>query len=308
MITLAAGPLEAVFAPEAGMVCHSLRHDGEELLAQRDGVEGYARTGRTMGVPLLHPWANRLAAWDYEALGRRVDLAPLAGDVVARDGETGLPIHGVLPRAVGRASRPGRRGSPPSWRPRRAPPFPFPHRIRLDAELSPDALRIATTLEALEGEVPVAFGFHPWFDAAGRAARRRTRSSCRRCAGSRSTSASCRRARPSRRRAFAGPLGGARPRRRLRRASPTARCSRSRAAGAGSRCASSPAIPCAQVFAPPDKDLICFEPMTAPANALRSGRVRRRRARAALPRGVLDRGGLGLGASERMRRCSQTMR
>ena len=39
MITLAAGPLEAGFAPAAGMVCHSLRHDGEELLTQRDGVE-----------------------------------------------------------------------------------------------------------------------------------------------------------------------------------------------------------------------------------------------------------------------------
>ena len=30
-------------------------------------------------------------------------------------------------------------------------------------------------------------------------------------------------------------------------------------------------FPCAQVFAPPDKDLVCFEPMTAPADALRTG-------------------------------------
>ena len=30
-------------------------------------------------------------------------------------------------------------------------------------------------------------------------------------------------------------------------------------------------FPCAQVFAPPDKDLICFEPMTAPTDALRHG-------------------------------------
>jgi aldose 1-epimerase len=29
--------------------------------------------------------------------------------------------------------------------------------------------------------------------------------------------------------------------------------------------------PCAQVFAPPDCQFICFEPMTAPANALRGG-------------------------------------
>jgi galactose mutarotase-like enzyme len=29
--------------------------------------------------------------------------------------------------------------------------------------------------------------------------------------------------------------------------------------------------PCAQVYAPAGKDLVCFEPMTAPANALRTG-------------------------------------
>jgi len=29
--------------------------------------------------------------------------------------------------------------------------------------------------------------------------------------------------------------------------------------------------PCAQVFSPPDKDLVCFEPMTAPGDALRTG-------------------------------------
>ena len=29
--------------------------------------------------------------------------------------------------------------------------------------------------------------------------------------------------------------------------------------------------PYAQVFAPPGKDFVCFEPMTAPTNALRSG-------------------------------------
>jgi hypothetical protein len=29
--------------------------------------------------------------------------------------------------------------------------------------------------------------------------------------------------------------------------------------------------PCAQVFAPVEKDLVCFEPMTAPGDALRDG-------------------------------------
>ena len=49
--------------PAIGMVVASLRHRGEELLAQRDGLAAYAREGTTMGVPFLHPWANRLDGW-----------------------------------------------------------------------------------------------------------------------------------------------------------------------------------------------------------------------------------------------------
>src|SRR3954451_4374213 len=110
-ITLAAGELEATFAPGAGMVCCSLRHAGEELLAQRDGLREYAEKGRTMGIPLLHPWANRLAGWSYEALGRSVDLHRLEGGVVRAGGETGVPIHGggrLLERRPAPSRRPAR--------------------------------------------------------------------------------------------------------------------------------------------------------------------------------------------------------
>ena len=56
--------LEAMFVPGAGMLCCSLRHRGEELLAQNAGVGAYARQGKTMGIPLLYPWANRLAGFE----------------------------------------------------------------------------------------------------------------------------------------------------------------------------------------------------------------------------------------------------
>src|SRR3712207_7088521 len=39
-------PISA-FAPEAGMVCASLRHGGEELLGLRKGLEAYAASGST---------------------------------------------------------------------------------------------------------------------------------------------------------------------------------------------------------------------------------------------------------------------
>ena len=86
--------LEATFVPGAGMLCCSLRHRGEELLAQNAGVAAYAEQGKTMGIPLLYPWANRLAAFDYSVAGRKV-LVPHDPARIALD-DNGLPIHGVI--------------------------------------------------------------------------------------------------------------------------------------------------------------------------------------------------------------------
>ena len=95
---LRSGDLEATFAPEAGMVCCSRR--GTAARSCSGSAAGWTptpETGKTMGIPLLHPWANRLGDWSYEACGREVDLRGLDG-VVGVDGATGLPSHGTLPR------------------------------------------------------------------------------------------------------------------------------------------------------------------------------------------------------------------
>jgi aldose 1-epimerase len=271
-ITLAAGALEATFAPGAGMICCSLRHAGEELLPQRAGLRAYADTGKTMGVPLLHPWANRLGAWGYEALGRSVDLHRLEGGVVKADGETGLPIHGALPgpwRMLEAGDTRIAAEQHPTWEPGFRAAFPYDHRIGLEAELAPDGLRVATTLTAIDARVPVAFGFHPYFTLPGVARgdyaielpeMRRLQLDERKIPTGGAEPVA----------AYAGPLGervfddgfdgvgdgtafavsGAERRIELRLES-------------GFRFA--------QVFAPPGKELICFEPMTAPADALRTG-------------------------------------
>ena len=74
LVELRAGDLVATYAPGIGMVCASLRHYGDELLGQRRGLEAYAESGSTFGIPLLHPWANRLSGWELEVLGRPVRL------------------------------------------------------------------------------------------------------------------------------------------------------------------------------------------------------------------------------------------
>ena len=52
-----------------------------------------AAKGSTAGIPLLYPWANRLAAPRYRAAGREVDLDP-SSPLLHLDNH-GLPMHGV---------------------------------------------------------------------------------------------------------------------------------------------------------------------------------------------------------------------
>lgn len=166
----ARGGLEAVFVPEAGMICCSLKHRGEELLGQREGLRAYVDHYATMGIPFLHPWANRLGADRFAAGGREVDLT-LPDLPLKRDG-AGLPIHGLLSAAPG--WRVGRHAELDSGGalaasfdfaayPHLLEAFPFPHLVEIEATLVEGSLEIQTSLTATgDVAVPVSFGFHPY--------------------------------------------------------------------------------------------------------------------------------------------------
>jgi len=158
--------LAATFVPSAGMICTSLSDGGVELLGQRRGLRAYLTTGKTMGIPILYPWANRLSANGYAVDGGAVTLTPGVGG--ARSDEHGLVIHGVL------AAYPG-------WlvteqednrvitdldyggQPRLLASFPFPHVVTLDITLADRALSIETTVTpTTSASVPLCFGFHPY--------------------------------------------------------------------------------------------------------------------------------------------------
>jgi aldose 1-epimerase len=253
------GELGATFAPGAGMLGTSLRHRETELLG-------------SLGIPFLHPWANRLQGDAVSIGGRFVDLA--GSDIVARD-DNGLPIHGLL-------------AGSPHWRvfaattwalgaeldfgahPELLELFPFPHRLVLRADLGAHRLTVRTTLVAgLDGPVPVSFGFHPYLrlpevlrsmwrielppmehlavDALGipTGASEFVPGDCF-TLGSRTYDDG-----------YAGLRRGA----------------RFALSGGGRRivlCLDA-GYPFAQVYAPPHDDVICFEPMTAPTNGLVSG-------------------------------------
>jgi aldose 1-epimerase len=261
VIELASGDLTAVFAPEVGMVGCSLRHEGEELLGQRGGLAKYRETGSSFGIPLLHPWANRL---DGDVESPRVRRDP-----------NGLPIHGLLTAspywelvsagenrlsaALDFAAHDDLMGG-----------FPYPHELRIDAGLADGRLTITTSLRATGDEpVPIAFGWHPYLTLPGvpRAewevelpVRRRAELDGRGLPSGRTEAVA-----PE-----PGPLGDE----EYDDLFPVlAQPAVFALEGGGRRIelAFEAGYPVAQVYAPPDQDFICFEPMTAPTNALVSG-------------------------------------
>jgi aldose 1-epimerase len=172
------GPeLRATFVPDAGMVCSSLRHRGVELLAQRSGVRAYAQRGATMGIPLLYPWANRLAGLRYPGPQGEVQLDP--ADPLLKLDRNGLPIHGAIAGALPweLLEQPGagadhagadRLHAHSAWRSAELLKiFPYSHTVELRASVAGARLTIETTVRADGGcDVPVSFGFHPYLTIA----------------------------------------------------------------------------------------------------------------------------------------------
>ena len=270
---LTAGPTRAQLVPALGGICCSLEHDGVQLLGQRRGLAAYAQSGATMGIPLLHPWANRLAAPAYRAAGREVRFDAGAPHVHL-DGD-GLPIHGVfgaaLPFWIVAHDECSLTASLESERsPELAAVFPFTHRLDLEAQVRPGQLEIATTLHATGGDaVPVAFGYHPYLHLAGV-----PRAEWRVDAAVRTRLELDERMIPTgaaRDDPFpSGPLGS----RAFDDAYGSVPDGSTFTLSGGGRQVSVTFVsgyPVAQVFAPIDQDVVCFEPMTAPGNALVSG-------------------------------------
>lgn len=267
------GGTEAEFVPAANMVCCSLTHGGLQLVSGGSGVRAYAEHGKTMGVPLLHPWANRLASFGYSAAGRTVTLAQ--GDPRIPLDPGGLPIHGVLPGLLrwetSAGPERGQLAATLRWdRDDLLEIFPFPHELRLELTVGSGELVVATTLTPTARQaVPVLFGYHPYLVLP-----RGSRQACRVKLGAFRRLVLDDRMIPTgervpvQRRSFR--LGERSLDDGFDALSVPAEFE-VRAPGSGVILEFRSGYSFAQVYAPPGKDFICFEPMTAPTNALISG-------------------------------------
>ena len=268
-----AGKYEATFRPDVAMLCTSLRFLDDEYVAWPRTLDEF-RAGRATAIPIVHPWANRLAGTSYQAAGEDVSLAGLTLPLDPQ----GLPIHGNLfgapfevqqsndTRVVARLDY----GADPE----RLRAFPFPHTLTVDARLHPTrGLNIVTRVEpASERAVPISFGWHPFLrlPTAPRAEWVLRWPACEHVeVDDRVIPTGTRTPQPAQREPIAErtfddhyALGGDR--------------TFSVAAGAGrSRRTLSlqfdPSYPFAQLFVPPGGDFVAIEPMTAEIDALGRG-------------------------------------
>lgn len=170
----------ASFVPAAGMVCSSMTHDGEEMLGQRYGLGAYVESGRTFGVPILAPWANRLGRLAYAVVHegggvRRIDVKPDTPNV--RLDEFGQPIHGLLRGSRDWTVLEVGANHDEAWIKARLvfdqrridfAAFPFEHTIDVTMTLRTTSLTFSTTITAVgQDEVPIAFGWHPYLSLPG---------------------------------------------------------------------------------------------------------------------------------------------
>jgi aldose 1-epimerase len=276
-LTLASpdGALEATFAPGAGMIGCSVRHRGEELLHQGNGLAAYAADGTTFGIHLLYPWANRLADFGFEFGGQRIALER-SSPLLQLD-ENGLPIHGLLTaspywhHAVSTDARSARLTAELDFGAHRdlITAFPFPHLVSIEVRLAGMELTLATTVTAQEGPVPISFGYHPYFQIPG--VRRRQWEIALPVGEHLALDA---RMIPTGARLPVryepGPLGARTFDDGYAKLEP-GRPFAVACAGRRIEVRFDEHFGFAQVYSPPEAPFICFEPMTAPTNALRSG-------------------------------------
>ncbi len=296
-VTLAAGELEATFVPSLGMLGASLRFGGEEHLSLHGGLDAY-REGHTTGMPLLAPWANRLAGFEYKAGGVSVEIDRKA-DGLHLDAN-GLPIHGTMaarPWHVARVIADERAAVLVALFPFEGDEllaaFPFPHELEIEARVVPAGPPAASTRPPLAGaarpvrrgsparlvvattvrptgrrKVPVSFGWHPYFTLPGI-----KRGDLRLLLPPREHLVLDERGLPTgesaRQKAEAELLG----RRTFDDAYRLRADRRLALEGDGSRLGIEfdRSYPFAQVFAPSGKSFVALEPMTAPVDALSSG-------------------------------------
>jgi len=171
-LTDAAHGVEVSIAPSLGNMAYEIKAAGKNILwFPYHSPAGFASDPRLCGVPFLAPWANRIDGDAYWVNGRRYLLNP-GLDNLRRDPHQ-HPIHGVLNFSPdwslvsvdASANQAAATSRLEFWKhPRMMAQFPFAHTIAMTYRLASGELEVETVLDNHSAEpMPVAIGYHPYF-------------------------------------------------------------------------------------------------------------------------------------------------
>ena len=168
----AAHHIEVSIVPSIGNIAYDMKVNGHPVLLPPPGTlaEWKAKPSQA-GIPFLAPWANRIDRDSYWANGKKYLLNP---DVVnIRRDQNGFSIHGLLLFAsdwrVVRLNADARAAEVTSrlefWRhPEWMAQFPFAHTIEMTYRLADGVLEVRTAIENQSHDpMPLVIGFHPWY-------------------------------------------------------------------------------------------------------------------------------------------------
>ena len=171
-LTHVAPDTEVAVVPSLGNLAYEFKVNGKNVLwLPYQTLAELKAKPQFGGIPFLAPWANRLSEDAFFANGKKYRLNPDLGNL-HRD-QNLHPIHGLLTvspdwtvTAVEADSDSARVTSRLEfWKhPELMAQFPFAHSIEMTYILRADTLEVRTTIENLSADpMPVGIGYHPYF-------------------------------------------------------------------------------------------------------------------------------------------------
>jgi aldose 1-epimerase len=155
--------------PSVGNIAFEMKVKGRDVLRwPYPSVEEFKSRPALSGIPFVGPWANRLDEQAFYANGKRYPFDMELGNV-----RGATPIHGFLTTTDRWQVIEVKADRNAAWvtsrldffrQPAWMKQWPFAHTIELTYRLEHGELEVRTTITNLSAEaMPVAIGFHPYF-------------------------------------------------------------------------------------------------------------------------------------------------
>jgi aldose 1-epimerase len=168
----AANHAEVSIAPGIGNMAYDMKVNGKPVFwSPYESIAELKRRPTFLGNPFLAPWANRLDREGFYANGKNYVLNPNLKNY--RGDQNKHPIHGLISYSPDWEVKEARADNDAAWvtsrfefwrYPDLMAQFPFAHTIEMTYRLHDGALEVRTSIENLSKEkMPLAIGYHPYF-------------------------------------------------------------------------------------------------------------------------------------------------